>query len=426
MGLIKALKDTVSGTLADQWLDVFEADNMGDTTVFVRGKQIRRGSNRKGSMDVITNESVIHVYPNQFMMLVDGGKIIDYSAEPGYYKVDNKAAPSMFNGEFRETLNDSFERFKFGGMAPRKQEVYFINLQEIKGIKFGTVNPINYFDSFYNAELFLRCHGTYSIRITDPLKFYSEVIPKNQYHVDMKEVNEQYMSEFLSALQSSINQMSADGTRISFVSSKSRELGNYMSVTLDDEWKKERGFEIQAVGISSISYTDDSQKLINLRNKGAMLGDPSIREGYIQGQIADGIKEAGSNGNGSMAGFMGMNMGMQTAGGFMGVASASNMNQMQKQQSMSQKSQNHTAQENTVEWICTCGTKNTGRFCQECGTPKPEKMHSWTCKCGNVNTGKFCPECGAKKPEELTWNCTCGTKNTGKFCSNCGKQKTIR
>ena len=196
----------------------------------------------------------------------------------------------MFNGEFKETLNDSFERFKFGGTTPRKQEVYFINLQEIKGIKFGTVNPINYFDSFYNAELFLRCHGTYSIRITDPLRFYSEVIPKNQYHVDIKEVNEQYMSEFLSALQSSINQMSADGTRISFVSSKSRELGNYMSGTLDDEWKKERGFEIQAVGISSISYTDDSQKLINLRNKGAMLGDPSIREGYIQGQIADGIK----------------------------------------------------------------------------------------------------------------------------------------
>ena len=367
MGLIKALKDTVSGTLADQWLDVFEADNMGDTTVFARGKQIRRGSNRKGSMDVITNESVIHVYPNQFMMLVDGGKVIDYSAEPGYYKVDNKAAPSMFNGEFKETLNDSFERFKFGGTTPRKQEVYFINLQEIKGIKFGTVNPINYFDSFYNAELFLRCHGTYSIRITDPLRFYSEVIPKNQYHVDIKEVNEQYMSEFLSALQSSINQMSADGTRISFVSSKSRELGNYMSGTLDDEWKKERGFEIQAVGISSISYTDDSQKLINLRNKGAMLGDPSIREGYIQGQIADGIKEAGSNGNGSMAGFMGMNMGMQTAGGFMGAASASNMNQMQTQQAMNQKSPNHTAQENAVEWLCTCGTKNTGRFCSNCG-----------------------------------------------------------
>ena len=195
-----------------------------------------------------------------------------------------------------------------------------------------------------------------------------------------------------------------------------------MSGTLDDEWKKERGFEIQAVGISSISYTDDSQKLINLRNKGAMLGDPSIREGYIQGQIADGIKEAGSNGNGSMAGFMGMNMGMQTAGGFMGAASASNMNQMQTQQAMNQKSPNHTAQENAVEWLCTCGTKNTGKFCQECGTPKPEEMSSWTCKCGSVNTGKFCPQCGAKKPE-AEWSCTCGTKNTGRFCSNCGKQR---
>lgn len=424
MGLIKALKDTVSGTFADQWLDVFEADNMGDTTVFVKGKQIRRGSNRKATLDVITNESVIHVYPNQFMMLVAGGKIIDYSAEPGYYKVDNTATPSMFNGEFRETLNDSFERFKFGGMTPKKQEVYFINLQEIKGIRFGTVNPINYFDSFYNAELFLRCHGTYSIKITDPLKFYTEVIPKNKIHVDIKEVNEQYMSEFLSALQSSINQMSADGTRISFVSSKSRELGKYMSNTLDDEWRQERGFEIQAVGISSISYTDDSQKLINLRNQGAMLGDPSIREGYIQGQIADGIKAAGSNKNGSLAGFMGMNMGMQSAGGFMGAASASNMNQMRTQQEMNQLNERqHKKELESSAWTCKCGASNIGKFCQECGSSKPEGEKSWTCKCGSVNTGKFCPECGTQKPQDETyWECNCGTKNTGRFCSNCGKQ----
>ena len=32
---------------------------------------------------------MIHVYDNQFMMLVDGGKIVDYTAEPGYYKVDH-------------------------------------------------------------------------------------------------------------------------------------------------------------------------------------------------------------------------------------------------------------------------------------------------------------------------------------------------
>lgn len=149
---------------------------------------------------------------------------------------------------------------------------------------------MNYFDNFYNAELFLRAHGTYSIKVTDPIKFYAEVIPKNADHVEIDSINEQYLSEFLEALQTSINQMSADGTRISYVTSRSRELGQYMAQTLDEEWTRMRGMEIQAVGIASITYDEESQNLINLRNRGAMMSDPSIREGYVQTTIAEGLK----------------------------------------------------------------------------------------------------------------------------------------
>jgi len=77
-----------------------------------------------------------------------------------------------------------------------------------------------------------------------------------------------------------------------------------MADVLDEEWNQMRGMEIQAVGIASISYDEESQKLINIRNRGAMLSDPTIREGYVQGQIAEGLNAAGSNANGSMAGFM--------------------------------------------------------------------------------------------------------------------------
>ena len=236
MGIIKAVASAVGGALADQWLEAIEPDDMGDRIVFARGVQVRRGkgSNTKGSSDIVSNGSVIHVYPNQFMMLVDGGKVVDYTAEEGYYTIDHSAMPSMFNGQFGEALKESFNRIRFGGITPTAQKVYYVNLQEIKGIKFGTRNPVNYFDNFYNAELFLRAHGTYSIKVTDPLKFYGEVIPKNADRVDIDSINEQYLSEFLEAFQTSVNQMSADGTRISFVTSKSRELGRYMADTLDE------------------------------------------------------------------------------------------------------------------------------------------------------------------------------------------------
>lgn len=210
--------------------------------------------------------------------------------------------------------------------------------------------------------------------------------------------------------------MSADGIRISYVASKGRELAGYMADTLDDSWKALRGVEIVSVAIASISYDEESQKLINMRNQGAMMSDASIREGYVQSAVAKGIQDAGSNANGAAAGFMGVGMGMNTAGGFMSAASASNTQQMQMQQ------QARAEGKSADSWTCSCGAVNTGKFCANCGKPKPED-NRWTCSCGTVNTGKFCTSCGKAKPQSGEWTCSCGTVNTGRFCSNCGKPR---
>ena len=434
MGIIRAITQAIGGGLADQWLEVYEADDMGDNTVFTSGVLIRKGQNRKGTPDTVSNGSIIHVYDNQFMMLVDGGKIVDYTAEPGYYKVDNSSMPSMFNGEFGESLKETFNRFKFGGQTPTMQKVFFINLQEIKGIKFGTRNPINYFDNFYNAELFLRAHGTYSIKVTNPLQFYAEAIPKNQDHVEISSINEQYLSEFLEALQASINQMSADGTRISYVTSKARELGKYMANTLDEEWNQMRGMEIQSVGIASVSYDEDSQKLINMRNEGAMLGgDFNVMRGMAVKNLTEGVRDAGSNAAGAMNGFMGVGMGMnamnQTLSGLGALQTPQDQQgQMYGNAAQSQmaggmnQSQPNPAGGAAGTWTCECGHTNTGKFCSECGKPAPAPKNEWTCECGHVNTGKFCSECGKPAPA-AEWTCECGQVNKGKFCSNCGKAR---
>ena len=396
MGIIRAAVNAVHGSLADQWLETVEPYEMGEHTVFTEGILVRKGQNRKGSQ-TISNGSVIHVYDNQFMMLVDGGKIVDYTAEPGYFTVDQSSSPSLFSGSLDAAVQDTFERLKFGGQTPHEQKVYYINLQEIKGIKFGTRNPVNYFDQFYNAELFLRAHGSYSIRIVDPLRFYAEAVPRNASRVEIEDINEQYMNEFLEGLQSSINQMSADGMRISYVQSKSRELSKYMAETLDEDWRQTRGMEIQAVAIASLSYDDKSQELLNMRNQGAMLQDPSIREGYMQGAFARGMEAAGSNANGSTMGFMGMQMGAQMGGNMAASMSAANQQQMIRNQQMQQEAATaHHAQNEPDIWICSCGQQNTGKFCSECG--RPRQTGEWICSCGQKNTGKFCSECGKSRP----------------------------
>ena len=122
MGIIKATASAIGGGLADSWLEVIEAENMSDTTVFVKGTAVRRGdkrsSNKKATADTISNGSVIHVYDNQFMLLVDGGKVVDFTAEPGYYTVDNSSMPSLFAGQFGESVKETFRRIKFGGRSP--------------------------------------------------------------------------------------------------------------------------------------------------------------------------------------------------------------------------------------------------------------------------------------------------------------------
>ena len=67
-------------------------------------------------------------------------------------------------------------------------------------------------------------------------------------------------------------------------------------------------------------------------------------------------------------------------------------------------------------WTCPeCGHEgNTGKFCAECGAPRPaaKEAATWTCpKCGHEgNTGAFCEECGARKPDgtadkaKANWN----------------------
>lgn len=422
MGLIKAIKETIGGSLGDQWLEVIEPEDMGTQTVMTGGVRTGKGANKKKDQDVISNGSVIHVYEGQFMMLLDGGKIVDYSAEPGYFTVDNSSMPSMFSGSLEEALASSFDRFRYGGASPVAQKVLYINLQEIKGIRFGTRSPINYFDRFYNAELFLRAHGTYSVRITDPIRFYGEVLPKNQDQVEIGEINEQFLFEFLDALQAAINRMSADGVSISYVPSKSRELSRYMADTLDEDWKKQRGMEIQSVAIASVSYDEESQKLIHMRNQGAMLGDPSIREGYMQGAVARGLEAAGKNGAGSAMGFMGMGMGMQAAGDVLSSASRTNRQQMQEEglKTGPAAPRGNGAGGGAV-WICACGQENTGKFCSECGKPRPQ-TDVWVCSCGQENTGKFCSECGKPRPAAV-WTCKCGQENTGKFCSECGSPR---
>ncbi len=416
MGIIKAAVNAVTGALADSWLEVIEAAPMANNDVIVPGQAVDqrgRSQNKKGGENLVSNGSIIHVLDNQFMILVDGGKIVDYTATAGYYKVDNSALPSLFNGQFGDSIKESFSRIKFGGISSTSQRVFFMNLQEIRGIMFGTQSPVQYFDNFYESELFMRIHGTYSVKITDPFKFYMEVIPREnitnnqKFTFAMPDIR-QFNDEFVSELSTAFNQYSADGFRISHISSKTREISKYMADALDDDWNQLRGLQIVSVAMQHPQYDEESQKIINERSKMASqvsyLKDPAAQQAFMAKSVGEGISGAGSNPGGAAIGFMGMNMaqnmGAGVMGGYMQNPHYGNQNQgyAQQPQQMPQQ-QPQQAAPAQGGWTCACGAVNTGKFCSECGSKKPEAPQKRFCtNCGAELSPatKFCPECGTK------------------------------
>ena len=118
---------------------------------------------------------------------------------------------------------------------------------------------------------------------------------------------------------------------------------------------------------------------------------------------------------------MGMNAMNQTMAGLSGLQTEADVAKTQMPQSAPAEPAAGAA-EPADGWKCECGHTNTGKFCSECGKPRPVQEESWVCECGHINVGKFCSECGKPRPAK-EWTCDCGQVNTGKFCSNCGKAR---
>ena len=397
MGIIKAAINAVTGALADTWLEVIESAPMGNNDVIVPGQAVDqkgRSQNKKGGENLVSNGSIIHVLDNQFMILVDGGKIVDYTATAGYYKVDNSALPSLFNGQFGDSIKESFSRIKYGGISSTSQRVFFLNLQEIRGIKFGTQNPVQYFDNFYESELFMRLHGTYSIKITDPFKFYMEVIPRevitnNQKFTFAMPDIQQFNDEFVSELGTAFNQYSADGFRVSHIASKTKEMGKYMADALDEDWNQLRGFQVTSVGMQPPTYDEESQKIVTERSKMASqvsyLKDAANQQAYMAKSVGEGISGAGNNPGGAAIGFMGMNMAQNMGAGVMGSYMQNPQYGNQQQYAQPQQQAPQQAAPAQGGWTCECGAVNQGKFCSECGKAKPEAPKK-----------RFCTNCGAE------------------------------
>ena len=432
MGLIQAATGAIGGVLADQWKEFFYCEAMEKEVLMTKGQKriTSRSTNTKGNDNIISNGSGIAVADGQCMLIVEQGKIVEVCAEPGEYTYDTSTEPSIFTGNLKTSIVETFKtvgkRFTYGGDTGKDQRVYYINTKELIDNKFGTPNPVPFRVVDNNIgldiDVSVRCSGVYSYKIADPLIFYTKVCGNVANEYRREELDTQLKTEFISALQPAFGAISELQIRPNQIVTHTTELEQAMNNALSVKWGELRGLEVVSVALGSVTLPEEDQELIKSAQRAAINRDERMAAATTIQAKADAMKTAAANEAGAMTGFMGMGFAQGAAGN-----DAANLFAAAQQKEATQAAQAPQAPQAAANsWVCSCGATNTGNFCAECGSPKPAE-NGWTCSCGTVNKGKFCSNCGSKKPAGAPlYKCDkCGWEpedphNPPKFCPECG------
>lgn len=433
MGLLKAAGGAIGGVLADQWREFFYCDALPENVIVKKGQKRSSGrsSNVRGEDNIISNGSVIAVNNGQCMIIVEQGRVVELCADPGEYVYDMSTEPSLFYGSLGQNIVGTFkrigQRFTFGGDTGKDQRVYYFNLKEMMNNRFGTANavPFRVVDKNIglDVDIAIKCFGEYSYKVENPLLFYTNVSGNVEEPYTRDKMDNQLRAELMNALQPAFAKISEMGIRYSALPGHTEEISSALNEVLTEKWRELRGLVIVSVAIQSVKASEEDEQLIKELQKSAVYRDPTMAAAGLVGAQADAMRAAAANeGAGPFMAFAGMNMAQMAGGG-----QATQLFQQGAAQVPSPVPGSTMVAAAAPVWKCpSCGkADNVGKFCGECGTPKPVK-DEWQCACGAMNTGKFCHDCGKPRPMAVHYQCDkCGWEpedqnNVPKFCPNCG------
>ncbi|MCB0966157.1 MAG: SPFH domain-containing protein [Ilumatobacter sp.] len=327
MGLIQAAVGAIGGTLADQWKDFFTVPDRLSPTAAVfaavkREQNAGRGSNTKGSDDIITNGSRIIVPEGYGLILLEQGAITGFAAEAGAYEWNSEEqdSQSIFagNGIVSPLIKTSWERFKFGGRPGAQQRAYFVTLKELPNNRFGTQSEIYWDDAYMNAQVGAVTRGTYTIKIIDPILFMQAWMPAKYLEpgqvFDFTDIENdaasQLFNEVVGSLAPAFSMYTNDpskGNRITKIQQDSIGFAQSLSAAVEQnyQWSSGRGLEIISTAIISIEYDENTRELLrNVQRADALSG--ARGNSNLQASVAAGFEGAGENGG--AAGLVGLGM----------------------------------------------------------------------------------------------------------------------
>ncbi|MBO0896109.1 SPFH domain-containing protein [Arthrobacter sunyaminii] len=316
MGLVKAAIDSIGGTLADQWTDFLTVPpNLEPTAALFPAVHLVRNSGRgagtKGSAAVVTNGSKIIVPEGYGLLLFQDGELTGFTAEAGAYiwNSSNLVSSSIFadDADIDNLVQSSWERFKFGGQPGSQQIALFVNLKELPNNRFGTQAEIYWDDAYLNTQVGAMAHGTYSVKIVDPIRFAKTFVPARYLQAqdvfDFTDTENaaasQLFSEVVGSLSAAFSAYVNSGdrrNRITRIQQDSIGFASSLSSVIEDAygWKSGRGIVISKVNILGIKYDGNTRELLkSVQRADALSGTRG--NANLQASVAAGMQSAGES-----------------------------------------------------------------------------------------------------------------------------------
>jgi len=334
MGLIQAAVGSIGGTLADQWKDFYTVpQGLPATAAFFaavpQGPNAGRGSNTRGSSNIISNGSKIVVPEGYGLLLFQDGAITGFVAEAGAYewRSDDLNSKSIFAGDdlVDSLVKQSWERFKFGGQPGSQQAAFFVSLKELPDNRFGTQSEIYWDDGFLNTQVGAVTRGSYTLKIVDPILFVKNFVPASYLQsnkvFDFTDMDNaaasQLFNEVVGSLAPAFSLYTNDpskGNRITKLQQDSVGFAKSLSDAVENayQWKSDRGLAIAKTAIVSIEYDPNTRELLKTVQRADALSG-ARGNSNLQASVAQGMQSAGENGG--AAGIMGLGMASGMMGG---------------------------------------------------------------------------------------------------------------
>lgn len=233
--------------LGGEFIEIIEwTDDSRDTMVYrfpTVGRAIKYGAK-------------LTVREGQAAVFIHEGQLADVF-QPGLYMLETNNMPVLTR----------LQHWDHGFRSPFKSEIYFVNTTRFNDLKWGTKNPVIARDPEF-GPVRIRAFGTYSMRVTDPGRFMTEIVgtdgefTRDEISFQLRNVIVQEFSRMIAGSGMPVLDMAANTGQFGQLVAKA--IGPTVA---------EYGLTIPEFYIENISLPGDVEKMLDKRTSMGIVGD---------------------------------------------------------------------------------------------------------------------------------------------------------